>query len=67
MGWTVEETAADYELPVEVVQECLDYYEHNQEIVDAEVRADRIRGGLDPYEDKPLNPESVGVPQHISG
>lgn len=54
---TIQETAADYDLPVEAVRECLDYYERNQELVDAEVRADRISGGLDPYEDKPLSSE----------
>lgn len=51
---TVEETAKNYGLPVEAILECVRYYEENKELIDAEVREERIRGGLDPHEDKPL-------------
>lgn len=51
---TVEETAKNYGLPVEAILECIQYYEENKGLIDAEVREERTRGGLDPYEDKPL-------------
>ncbi len=53
-GLTPEQVAKDFDLPIEAVLECIQYYEENKELVDAEVREERIRGGLDPYEDKPL-------------
>jgi len=52
---TAEATARGYDLPIEVVLECIRYYQEHQELVDAEVREERRRGGLDPYEDKPLS------------
>jgi uncharacterized protein (DUF433 family) len=53
-GLTPEQVAKNFDLPVEAVLECIQYYEENKDMVDAEVREERRRGGLDPYEDKPL-------------
>jgi uncharacterized protein (DUF433 family) len=38
-GRTPQEVADDYRLPVEAVQEALDYYHANQEWIDAETDA----------------------------
>jgi uncharacterized protein (DUF433 family) len=43
---TPEEVAEDYRLPMEAVQEALDYYYANKEWVDAEVEATARRLGL---------------------
>jgi uncharacterized protein (DUF433 family) len=45
-GLTPEEVAKDYRLPVEAVQEALEYYYANQEWIDAEVDAMGRRLGL---------------------
>lgn len=57
MEWSPEQVAEDYNLPVEVVLECIEYCQENWDLISAEVREERIRGGLDPYEDKPLSTE----------
>jgi uncharacterized protein (DUF433 family) len=44
---TPEETAKAYSLPVEAVLEAWQYYQENNELVDAEVREERRRGGLE--------------------
>ena len=43
---TPEEVARDFQLPVEAVQEALDYYCANKEWIDAEVEATARRLGL---------------------
>jgi uncharacterized protein (DUF433 family) len=45
-GLTPEEVARDYRLPVEAVQEALEYYYANQEWIDAEVDEIGRRLGL---------------------
>ena len=45
-GLTPEEVAKDYRLPVEAVQEALEYYYANQEWIDAEVDEVGRRLGL---------------------
>ena len=45
-GLTPEEVAKDYRLPVEAVQEALEYYYANQEWIDAEVDEIGRRLGL---------------------
>ena len=45
-GVTPEEVATDYRLPVEAVQEALDYYYANKEWIDAEVDEVGRRLGL---------------------
>src|SRR5438552_15646465 len=45
-GRTPEEVAEDYRLPVEAVEEALDYYHANKEWIDAEVDATGRRLGL---------------------
>lgn len=42
-GETQEETARNFGLPVEAVQEALDYYQHNQTLVDAETEEEGRR------------------------
>lgn len=65
---TVEETANNYRLPVEAVEECVLYYEQNSNLVDREVQQERIRGGIHPIEDRPLTPaEDVLVSPYLSG
>lgn len=53
-GLTPAQVAKNFDLPVEAVWECIQYYEENKELVDAEVWEERARGGLDPCEDKLL-------------
>ena len=45
-GLTPEEVAKDYRLPEEAVREALDYYNANQEWIDAEVEATARKFGL---------------------
>jgi uncharacterized protein (DUF433 family) len=42
-GETPEETARNFGLPVEAVQEALDYYQHNRALVDAETEEEGRR------------------------
>jgi uncharacterized protein (DUF433 family) len=44
---TPEQTAKAYSLPVEAVLEAWQYYQENKTLVDAEVREERCRGGLE--------------------
>jgi uncharacterized protein (DUF433 family) len=44
---TPEQTAEAYGLPVEAVLEAWQYYQENKALVDAEVREERRRGGLE--------------------
>ncbi len=45
-GETSESVAEDYRLPLEAVQEALDYYYANKEWIDAEVDATTRKSGL---------------------
>ena len=54
-GLTIEQVARNYRISPAVVRECIRYCKENQKLIEREIHAERIRGGLHPLEDKPLS------------